>query len=93
MHYVTAPLTNQANPLVEYLYDTLRGEYSGTKKNLMREATHETNSRFLLFAILFSVTVSVGCLIVVKHFSFAKVGTISLIVNLLITKLTFSLTS
>ena len=34
----------------------------------MRKATHETNSRFLLFAILFLETVSLYCLIAVEYF-------------------------
>ena len=34
----------------------------------MRKATHETNSSFLFFAILFSITVSLYCLIVDEYF-------------------------
>ena len=44
---------------LKYLYELLRVEYSGPKKIPKRKATHEiNNSRFLLFAILFSVIVS-----------------------------------
>ena len=43
---------------MEYFYETLRGEYSGPKKIRMRKATQETIRRFLFFAILSSVTVS-----------------------------------